>query len=129
MGDENIPNVRAMAESSTRQPPLHLHHEQWVSYARYCIKGKFNYFNAQLSSNLKEDLEVFKCCRLFSTHKVQEMNRTASSLDQHLSCIPFLMVMKLPTYLAGDADLDKEFDPVKWWKINASTLPHWSTVA
>ena len=37
--------------------------------------------------------------------------------------------MKLPTYLARDADLDKEFDPVKWWKNKASTLPHWSTVA
>ena len=56
VGVENIPNVRAVVESLTRQPPLHLHHEQWVSYARYCIKGKFNYFNAQLSSNLKEDL-------------------------------------------------------------------------
>ena len=31
---ENIPNVRAVAEKLTRQPPSHPHHEQWITYAR-----------------------------------------------------------------------------------------------
>ena len=25
--------------------------------------------------------------------------------------------------------LNEGFDPVQWWKINASTLPHWSVAA
>lgn len=133
---ENIPNVRAVAQSLTKQPPLHPHHEQWVSYARACVKGGLDYFNAQLTSNLKGALEVFKCCRLFSPHRVRELNPTASSLDQTLSCIPFFndderasLKEELPTYLARVADLDKEFDPVEWWKINATTLQHWSIAA
>jgi hypothetical protein len=35
---ENIPNVRATVEKLTRQPPSHPHHEQWVTYARNCVK-------------------------------------------------------------------------------------------
>lgn len=91
---ENIPNVRAVANNLTRQPPQHPHHEQWVSYARACAKEGLEYFNTQFSTNLKPALEVFKSCRLFSPHKVREMNPTALSVDQDLSCIPFLMLQK-----------------------------------
>lgn len=136
MATENIPNVRGVAQSLKKQSPSHPHHEQWVSYARSCVKGGLDYINAQLSSNLKPAMEVFKCCRLFSLHKVREITHTCSTLDESLSCILFYdddecarLKDELPTYLARVADLDREFDPVEWWKINASTLPHWSMAA
>ena len=87
---ENIPNVRGVAHMLTRQPPQHPHHEQWVTYARECVKSGLDYFDTQFSTNLKAALDVFKCCRLFSPHKVREMNPTTLSLDQYLACIPFL---------------------------------------
>ena len=89
---EAIPNVRAMVQSLTRQPPLHPHHEQWISYARSCVKGGLHYFNAQLSSNLK-NLQSFHVFRLFSPHKVQEMNPIAYFLIKKI-CL-FFMVMNV----------------------------------
>ena len=73
----------------TRQPPQHPHHEQWVTYARPCVKSGLDYFDTKFSTNFRfsnAPLEVFKCCRLFSPHKVRETNPTALSLDQDLAC-------------------------------------------
>ena len=133
---ENIPNVRGVANMLTRQPPQHPHHEQWVTYARACVKSGLEYFDAQFSTNLKAALEVFKCCRLFSPHKIREMNPTALSLDQDLASIPFFnnteragLKDELPTYLSKVADLDDGYDPLEWWKSNASALPCWSRAA
>ena len=133
---ENIPNVRGVANMLTRQPPQHPHHEQWVTYARACVKSGLEYFDAQFSTNLKAALEVFKCCRLFFPHKVREMNPTALSLDQDLASIPFFnnteragLKDELPTYLSKVADLDDGYDPLEWWKSNASALPCWFRAA
>lgn len=64
------------------------------------------------------------------------MKPTASSVDQALSCIPFLdaserdkLKEELPTYIARVADVDKDFDPLEWWKLNAPMLPYWSAAA
>ena len=133
---ENIPNIRAIAEKLTRKPPSHPHHEQWVSYARNCVQSGLDYFVNQLTSSLKMSLAIFKGCRLFSPQKVREMKPTAQSLDESLSCIPFIdaaeregLKEELPTYLARVADIDKMFDQLEWWKLNSSTLPNWSTAA
>ena len=133
---ENIPNVRAIAENLTRQPPSHPHHEQWVTYARSCVKDGLNYFKRQLESSLKTPLAVFKGCRLFSPRKVHEMNPTAASVDEYLSCIPFFdanerekLKEELPTYLAEAVDIDRDFDQLQWWKLHAATLPNWSAAA
>ena len=56
---ENIPNVRALAETLTKQPRSHPLHEQWVTYARSCVKDGIDYFNRQLTSSLKVSLAVF----------------------------------------------------------------------
>ena len=133
---ENIPNVRALSEKLTKQPRSHPLHEQWVDYARDCVKGGIDYFNMQLSNSLKVPLEIFKACRLFSPQKVVTMSPTASSLDQSLSKVPFIseaeiedLKKELPDYLARAADVSEEFDPLDWWKRNSSTLPHWSACA
>ena len=68
--------------------------------------------------------------------RVREMKPTASSVDQALSCIPFLdaserdkLKEELPAYIARVADVDKDFDPLEWWKLNAPILPYWSAAA
>ena len=81
-------------------------------------------------------MEVFKACRLFSLHRVQEIKLTASSSDQSLACLPFISATEreslkeeLPAYLAWVNDLHKDFSPLDWWKTNASVLPNWSSIA
>lgn len=54
------------------------------------LQDGIDYFNNQLASSLKTSLEAFKTCRLFSPPRVQEIKPTASSLDQSLTCLPFL---------------------------------------
>ena len=136
IGTENIPNVRAIAENLTRQPLSHPHHEQWVTYARSCVKDGLNYFKCQLESSLKTHLAVFKGCWLFYPRKVREMNPTAASVDESLSCIPFFdanerekLKEELPTYLAKAVDIDRDFDQLQWWKLHTATLPNWSAAA
>ena len=97
----------------TRQPPQHPHHEQWVEYARSCVKKGLDYFETQISTNLKNALEVFKACRLFLPQKVREIKPTSLSIDQDLECLPFFdgadkgnLKEELPTYLSKVADLD-----------------------
>ena len=133
---ENIPNVRGVSSKLTRQPPQHPHHEQWVKYARDCVKNGLEYFENQFMTNLKPALEVFSCCRLFSPQKIREINPTALSLDQHLASIPFIdenelagLKDELPAYLSKTADLDEAYDPLEWWKTNEATLPRWSRAA
>ena len=120
----------------TRQPPQHPHHQQRVTYARECVKSGLDYFDTQFSTKMKDALDVFKCCRLFSPHKVREINPTALSLDQYLACVPFFddteragLKNELPTYLSKVHDLDNAYDPLEWWKTNASALPCWSLAA
>ena len=69
-------------------------------------------------------------CRLSSPQRVREVMPTASSVDQALSCIPFLdaserdnLKEELPAYIARVA---KDFDPLEWLKLNA---PYWSAAA
>ena len=133
---ENIPNVRAVSQQLTKQPPTHPLHEQWVSYARACVQDGIDYFDNQLASGLKTSLEAFKTCRLFSPHRVRDIKPTASSLDQSLTCLPFLgaseresLKEELPAYLARVNGLHEDVDPLDWWKRNTSALPNWSTVA
>ena len=136
MHTENIPNVRVISQKLTRQPCSHPFHEQWVTYARNCVQGGIDYFNRQLSISLKVSLDIFKSCRLFSPQRVAAMSPTASSLDQSLSVVPFIdqaeieeLKKKLPDYLARTTDLSEEFNPVEWWKLNSTILPHWSNCA
>ena len=66
----------------------------------------------------------------------EAMSPTASSLDQSLSVVPFIdqaeieeLKKELPDYLARTTDLSEEFNPIEWWKLNSTTLPHWSNCA
>ena len=72
---EYIPNVRATAQLLTGKAATDPVHETWVSYARTCIKPGLDYFERQLASNtgLKQSVEVFKGCHLFSPQKVHNL--------------------------------------------------------
>ena len=80
-------------------------------------------------------MEAFKAACYFSPQKVHEIQPTASSIDC-LKAFPFFdskdlegLKGELPTYLAKAADVDSSIDPMHWWRLNASTLPHWAVAA
>ena len=132
---ENIPNVRAIAENLTRQPPSHPHHEQWVTYARSCVKDGLNYFKRQLESNLKTPLAVFKSCRLFSPRKVREMNPTAASVDESLSYLSLMQMNKRSLKrnclltLLRQWILTEILTNYSGGSLMPTTLPNWSAAA
>ena len=107
--------------------------QQMAAYGRACVDPGLQYTLNIFSNTLKPALSVFKVCRFFNPHKVQEMQPDASSLDE-LSIIPFLntkiisnLKEELPSYLAKVADISPDICPLMWWKANASDLPHWSS--
>ena len=52
-----------------------------------------------------------------------------------LQVFPFLIHLvpllksEMPLYIAKTADVNEQMDPLEWWKLNASELPHWSSAA
>lgn len=109
---EYIPNVRAIAERLSAQSPSQPKHEQWVDYARNCVKPGLDYFKKQLNSSLKNSLEAFKTCRLFLPKRINAIKPTAASLDQSFSAIPFFsqkeidaLKGELSSYLALSTDI------------------------
>ena len=65
------------------------------------------------------------------------MQPNASKIDQLFSSVPFFnnletldaLKAELPTYLAKAAGTEENFSPLEWWKMNTSSLPHWSAAA
>ena len=97
----------------------------------------FDYIVHIFSTTLKDAVTAFKGARLFSPHKVQEIQPSASSVDS-LTVFPFFDQLKLsdlkaehelPAYLAKSMDIAPTVCPLQWWRTNASELPHWSTAA
>lgn len=133
---EHVPNVRALAQKLTHQPPSHPLHEQWVNYARQCVAPGLDYMKRQVATSLKEALSVFKACRLFSPQKCKVINPTSATLQESLSLVPFFdqsdidnLKEELPTYLARADGVDENCDPIEWWKLNSDNLPKWSASA
>ena len=118
---ENIPNVRAIATKLSGKPPTDPLHEQWVTYARNCVHPGLNYFQTQLTTSLKNSMEVFKTCRLCSPSKVYSMQPDSATLHDALQCLPFLgaseisaLTAELPTYLSKAAGVCDSFDLLEW---------------
>ena len=87
--ENSIPIVRAATKILIRKPPSHPHHELWVTCAKSCVQGGFDYFSDQLKSSLKDHFDVFKGCKL---HSIWEMKPTATSFDNFFDFLPFLDV-------------------------------------
>ena len=102
---------------------------QLRAYSRRCVQ---DYFDRQLRTNLQDSLAVFKAAQLFSPHKVQILQPTATDIDS-LSIIPFLNnedtlsgpKEELPAYIAKCIDVGSVSD-IDWWRMNSEDLPKWS---
>jgi len=133
----HMPNVNATVQSITSKPLSDPQSVKWISYAKSCVKPGLDYFKRQLSTTMKNSLQVFKGCRLFSPHKVCAMKVDADKVKEALLPIPFLsskveldqLLAELPAYLACAADTSSDIDPLEWWRSNATSLPCWSVAA
>jgi len=85
-----MPNVNATAQSITSKPLSDSQSVKWISYAKSCVKPGLDYFKRQLSTTMKNSLQVFKGCWLFSPHKVCAMKVDADKVKEALLPIPFL---------------------------------------
>ena len=128
------PNVDAVTKKLSAGTPHRL--PQLKAYASRCVQPGLNYFDRQIGTNLQEAMSAFKAARLFSPHKLQVMQPTASSINA-LSIFPFLsspqiiseLKEELPLYLSKSTDVDSSFSSVEWWRLNSSSLPKWSAAA
>ena len=133
----NIPNVHAVIEQSINIPRSDPRHQQLISYAQSCVQPGLNYFEAQVSTNLKTSLEAFKCARLLSLQKIHLLQPDATAVQESLAAVPFLnnqstvsgLLTELPDYLVKAASTDPEFPVTEFWKLNVTTLPNWSKAA
>ena len=95
-----------------------------------------DYFLKELATDLKESLEVLKHCHIFSPKKAHIMQPDVDAVSVCLQSLSFFKILpdleidalkkELSTYLACSADIDDEFSPVEWWKLNSIVLPAWS---
>ena len=95
----------------------------------------FDYLTHVFGTTLKDAVAAFKDARLFSPHKVQEMQLSAASVDS-LTVFPFIdqltlsnLKAELPVYITKTVDISPTVCPLQWWKANASELPHWCASA
>ena len=102
-----------------------------INHAKTCIRPGISYYFDQISTSMKEPLEAFKAARFFSPFKVVEMNPSTNALDL-LSVFPFLasnipnLKGELPVYIAAAESVDRDFDPLLFWRRHASQLPTWA---
>ena len=130
---ENIPNVRAVAESISPIDSVKL---QLLTHAKNCVKPGIDYFKKQLQTSLKTPLEAIKAARYFSPHKLSFLHPSAADIDS-LGSFPFLnseellssLKAELPVYLAKADGVDSDTDCMKWWKECETTLPTWAAAA
>lgn len=123
----NVDGVVRSISSGVQQREMQLR-----AYAHKCVQPGLDYFERQLRTNLQEALAVFKTAQLFSPHKVQVLQPTASEIDS-LSIIPFLndnsilsgLKEELPAYMAKCNEIGSVSD-IDWWRINSEHLPKWS---
>ena len=125
----HTPNTEAVIHSMSSQSSVQQRHR---SYARNCMQPALDYFKGLLDSSLKENISIFKAVRIFNPQKVAMLKPDVSHINA-LQIIPFFkneelekLKAELPSYLAKVDDISDDFDPLEWWKLNASVLPHWS---
>ena len=108
--------------------------QQWVDYAKMCVKSGLQYFSDKFSEDLQGCVSAFKAAQLCLPHKMAECRPTADTVDQ-LKAFRFLnrptilqgLKAELPSYLAKVDGISPETDPVKWWKDHSADLPNWSS--
>ena len=127
------PNVQAIAQTLSGGSPAVA--QQWVDYAKTCVRPGLQYFLTKFSEELSGSVAAFKAARLFDPQKVVGLKPDAAAVDS-LQAFPFLksptlanLKAELPSYLVKAADIDPSTDALLWWKTNSTDLPHWSAAA
>ena len=127
----HYPYVQAIAQILSEGSPVIL--QQWIEYAKTCIKPGLQYFLGKFSEELRSSVAAFKAAGLllplFLPQKVVELKPDVAAVDS-LQASPFTnLKSELPSYLAKASDIDAELDPLVWWKAHSVDLrvPHWST--
>ena len=130
----HFPHVEALSRSLSAGNAST--YEQLTMYAKNCVREALDYFQRQVSGNMKVSLAVFKAARLLSPQQLHLMNPTAASLDNLFQDIPFLdseligkLKIELPNYLSRAQDENPNLSPMEWWKLNSELLPTWCIVA
>ena len=88
----HFPNVSAVARQLC--PGNAVAQRPWGDYALECVQPGFDYIVHIFGTTLKDAVAAFKAARLFSPHKVQEIQPSASSVDS-LTVFPFFDELKL----------------------------------
>ena len=77
----NTPNVRGVIRRLSSKMPTLQKSQNLFDYARKCVQPGIDYFQKQLTANLKNSIAVFKAARLFSPHKLQVMQPEADVVN------------------------------------------------
>ena len=72
----HYPNVNAI--SLTLAGGSTLVQQQWIAYARNCVKDTLLYFQSKFGDDTLSPLNAFKAVRYFMPSKVYEMKQNAS---------------------------------------------------
>ena len=83
----HYPSIKAIAQKRSAGSPVVS--QQWVEYAKSCVKPGAQYFVDKFSQELSGSVAVFRAARFFSPHKVVELKPTAAEIDS-LKAFPFL---------------------------------------
>ena len=124
----HYPNVQAIDQALSAGSPAIL--QQWVDYAKTCVRPGLQYFLDKLSQELSGSVAAFKAGCLFLPQKVVELKPDAAVVDS-LQAFPFFtasvlgdLKSELPSYLAKVADINAGLDPHDWWKNHSADLPY-----
>ena len=96
----HYPNVNATAVNTAPGNPIV--QQQLVTHALSCVQSGLDYFNEKFGDDTKSPLNAFKAARYFSPSKLNEIQPSASDIDQ--TTIENLK-KELPIYLAKAADV------------------------
>ena len=130
----HYPNVQAIARTLSAGSPVI--HQQWLDYAKDCVKPGLQYFLEKFLGELSGSVAAFKAARFFLPQKVVELKPDAAAVDL-LQAFPFLnkasvlgnLKSELPSYLAKAADTSADMDPLDWWRNHSADLPYWSAAS
>lgn len=75
----HYPNVQAIAQKFAGASAVDV--QQWVEYAKACIKPGLQYFLDKFSNELSGSVAAFKAARFFLPQKVVELKPDAAAVD------------------------------------------------
>jgi len=85
----HMPNVNAVVQSLTCKPLSDTQSVRWINYAKSCVTPGLDYFKRQLSTNMKNSLQVLKITGC-SYHQRFVLRVDADKVKEALLPIPFL---------------------------------------